>query len=249
MKILVTIKRAVHPKCQVWLNSDSSGVELDGLPMGINPFCKMAVEQAVQLKESSQANEVVVVSVGDKSVQEQLRDALAMGADRAIHIETAMSLEPIHIAVLLQKVVEEEAPDLVLMGKLSMDSDNAQTGAMLSSLLDIPLINCISSLSIEADHLVATCREDCGESKVLASYPAVVTTDLGLVKPRLVNLPDVMKAKRKPLIVRLASELETLLTRHCCIDAYQVPAGFDRKVLKCSSADELAQVVFDNVGK
>ena len=202
MKILVPVKRAIDYNVKVRVKPDNSAVDLTNTKMSINPFCEIAVEEAVRLKEKGVATEIVVVSIGDKACQEQIRTALALGADRGIQIETDASLDSLQIAKLLQRVVEEESPELVILGKQSIDSDNNQTGQMLAALTGMPQGTFASEVDI-ADGKVSVTREiDGGLQTVKLSLPAVVTTDLRLNEPRYASLPNIMKAKRKPLDVK-----------------------------------------------
>ena len=199
MKVLVAVKRVVDYNVKVRAKTDGSDVELNNVKMAINPFCEIAVEEAVRLKEAGTASEVVVVSVGDKSCQEQIRTALALGADRGIHVEAEGRPEPLEIAKLLKGVVEKESPDLVILGKQSIDGDNNQTGQMLAALAGMGQGTFASEVSI-ADGTVQVIREiDGGLQTVSLTLPAVVTTDLRLNEPRYASLPNIMKAKKKPL--------------------------------------------------
>ncbi|NKN32500.1 electron transfer flavoprotein subunit beta/FixA family protein [Marichromatium bheemlicum] len=204
MKVLVPVKRVIDYNVRVRVKSDHSDVDLANVKMAINPFCEIAVEAAVRLREDGKASEVVAVSVGPKVVQEQLRTALAMGADRAIWIETpetpeTAGLGPLGIAQLLAALVREEQPGLVLLGKQSIDGDNNQTGQMLAGLLDYPQGTFVSGLEL-GDEEVEVVREIDGGLQTLAlRLPAVVTTDLRLNTPRFIRAPDIMKARRKPI--------------------------------------------------
>lgn len=202
MKILVPVKRAIDYNVKVKVKADNSGVDLTNAKMAINPFCEIAVEEAVRLKEKGVASEIVVVSIGDKACQEQIRTALALGADRGLHIETATQLDSLQVAKLLAKVVEEEAPQLVILGKQSIDSDNNQTGQMLAALTGMPQGTFASKVDVQGDSVHVTREIDGGLQTVALSLPAVVTTDLRLNEPRYASLPNIMKAKRKPLDVK-----------------------------------------------
>ncbi|WP_100657223.1 electron transfer flavoprotein subunit beta/FixA family protein [Alteromonas flava] len=207
MKVLVAVKRAIDYNVKVRVKPDNSAVDLTNAKMSINPFCEIAVEEAVRLKEKGVASEIVVVSIGDKACQEQIRTALALGADRGIQIETAESLDSLQVAKLLQKVVEKEAPQLVILGKQSIDSDNNQTGQMLAALTSMPQGTFASEVAIDGDKVSVTREIDGGLQTVKLALPAVVTTDLRLNEPRYASLPNIMKAKRKPLDVINADEL------------------------------------------
>lgn len=212
MKILVPVKRVIDYNVKVRVKADNTGVDLSNTKMSINPFCEIAVEEAVRLQEKGIATEIVVVSIGDKSCQETIRTALALGADRGIQIETDENLDSLQVAKLLAKVVEEEKPELVVLGKQAIDSDNNQTGQMLAALTDMPQ-GTFASEVVVADGKVKVTREvDGGLQTVDLSLPAVVTTDLRLNEPRYAKLPNIMKAKRKPLDVKPAADFGVDLT-------------------------------------
>lgn len=206
MKVLVPVKRVIDYNVKVRVKSDQSDVDLSNTKMALNPFCEIAVEEAVCLKESGIATEIVVVSIGDSACQEQLRTALALGADRAIQIETKQSLDSLNIAKLLQKIVEEEQPELVILGKQSIDSDNNQTGQMLAALTGLPQGTFASSLEVLENKINVTREVDSGLQTLALTLPAIITTDLRLNEPRYASLPNIMKAKRKPLTVKSADE-------------------------------------------
>ena len=207
MKVLVAIKRVVDYNVKVRANSDNSDVDLANVKMSMNPFCEIAVEEAVRLKEKGLVNEIVTVSIGDSQSQEQLRTSLALGADRSILVQTEQPLEPLAVAKCLKAVCDNESPDLILMGKQAIDGDNNQTGQMLASLLGCGQGTFASEVNIE-DAKVAVTREiDGGLQTVALSLPAVVTTDLRLNEPRYASLPNIMKSKQKPLATMTADEL------------------------------------------
>ena len=195
MKILVPVKRVVDYNVKVRPLSDNSNVDLNNVKMSVNPFCEIAVEEAVRLKESGQATEVVVVTVGGDESQEQLRACLALGADRAILAQSEGLLEPLAIAKVLTKIVESENPNLVILGKQAIDGDNNQTGQMLAAMLDMPQATFASELKIEGDDAVVTREIDGGLQTISVNLPAVVTTDLRLNEPRYASLPNIMQAK------------------------------------------------------
>ena len=207
MKILVPIKRVVDYNVKVRPLSDNSNVDLNNVKMSVNPFCEIAVEEAVRLKESGQASEVVVVTVGGDESQEQLRACLALGADRAILAQSEGLLEPLAIAKVLTKIVESENPNLIILGKQAIDGDNNQTGQMLASILDMPQATFASELKIEGDNALVTREIDGGLQTINVSLPAIVTTDLRLNEPRYASLPNIMKAKKKPIEQINASDL------------------------------------------
>tara|TARA_B100001059_G_scaffold234255_1_gene276332 strand:- start:4849 stop:5598 length:750 start_codon:yes stop_codon:yes gene_type:complete len=218
MKVIVGIKRVVDPYVKVRVNADGSGVDLTNAKMAVNPFCEIAVEEAIRMKEAGSASEVVVVSVGPSQAQEQLRTALALGADRGILVESEKSLDPLAIAKILKAISEKESADLVILGKQSIDSDNNQTGQMLAALCGWPQGTFACKAEVEGDQIVVTREIDGGEQTVKLSIPAVVTTDLRLNEPRYASLPNIMKAKKKPidllqigdLGVNIESKLKTL---------------------------------------
>lgn len=202
MKVIVAIKRVIDHNIKIRVSSDQKGVDLTNVKMAINPFCEIAVEEAVRLKDKGVATEVVVVSVGSSSSQEQLRAALALGADRAILVESDLTLEPLAIAKVLANVVEEEKPQLVILGKQSIDSDNNQTGQMLAALCSMPQATFACDLEIGDGKAKVTREIDGGLQSLELELPAVVTSDLRLNEPRYASLPNIMKAKRKPLAIK-----------------------------------------------
>ena len=207
MKVLVAVKRVADANVKVRPKSDGSGADLNNVKMAINPFCEIAVEEAVRLKEAGTATEIVAVSIGNKSCQEQIRTSLALGADRGIQVETDAELQPLAIAKLLKAVVDKEQPELIIMGKQSIDGDNNQTGQMLAALAGLPQ-GTFASEVVVADGKVNVTREiDGGLQTVALNLPAVVTTDLRLNEPRYASLPNIMKAKKKPLDVLTPDEL------------------------------------------
>ena len=199
MKVLVAVKRVVDYNVKVRAKGDGSGVDLNNVKMSINPFCEIAVEEAVRLKEKGVATEVIAVSLGDKACQEQIRTALALGADRGILVETAEELQPLAVAKLLQAIVAREGVDLVIVGKQSIDGDNNQTGQMLAALAGMSQGSFASELVIENGKARVTREIDGGLQTVELVLPVVVTTDLRLNEPRYASLPNIMKAKKKPL--------------------------------------------------
>ena len=200
-RILVGIKRVVDYNVRIRVKPDASGVITDGVKMSINPFDEIALEEALRVKERGGAEEVVVVSIGPADCQQQLRTALAMGADRALHVQSDVPLEPLTAARVLLKLVEREQPFLVILGKQAIDDDNNQTGQMLAALWDRPQATFASKLELAAggDKATVTREVDAGLERLEVDLPAVVTTDLRLNEPRYVKLPDIMKAKKKPL--------------------------------------------------
>ncbi|NWG45154.1 MAG: electron transfer flavoprotein subunit beta/FixA family protein [Alphaproteobacteria bacterium] len=199
MKVLVPVKRVVDYNVKVRVKSDGSGVELANVKMSMNPFDEIAVEEAVRLKEAGTASEVIVVSVGPQQAQETLRTALAMGADRGILVKTDSPVEPLAVAKILKGVVEAEGPQLVILGKQAIDDDCNQTGQMLAALLGWPQGTFAFKLAPAADKLTVTREIDGGLQTLELKLPAVITTDLRLNEPRYASLPNIMKAKKKPI--------------------------------------------------
>ena len=207
MKILVPIKRVVDDNVKVRPLSDNSNVDLNNVKMAVNPFCEIALEEAVRLKESGKATEVIAVSVGKSDSQEQLRTALALGADRAVLVETDSLLEPLGISKVLQKVIEDEKPEIVILGKQAIDGDNNQTGQMLGALLDYPQATNASEIILEDSSVKVTREIDGGLQTLELTIPAIITTDLRLNEPRYASLPNIMKAKKKELNVISVNDL------------------------------------------
>ena len=209
MKILVAIKRVQDYNVKVRPKSDGSDVDIEGIKMGINPFDENALEEALRLKEKELASEITVVSIGDEKNQDVLRHGLAMGANRAILVETNESLEPLGVAKVLKGLVDKEKPDLILLGKLALDSDAGQTGQMLAGLLDYPQGTFASKVDIENNKILVTREIDGGTNTLKMNIPAVLTADLRLNEPRFVKLPNLMMARKKTIEKINASELAT----------------------------------------
>ena len=207
MKVLVPIKRVIDFNVRVQLKRDNSGVQTDGVKMSVNPFDEIAVEEALRLREKGIATEVVAVSIGTADVQQQLRTALAMGADRAIQVDFNEETQPLHVARLLKAVVERESAELVILGKQAIDDDANQTGQMLAALLGWPQATFASAVGIEGGKATVTREVDAGLETLELDLPAVITTDLRLNEPRFVKMPDIMKARKKPLDVVPAADL------------------------------------------
>ena len=207
MKVLVPVKRVVDPNVKIRIKSDNTGVELANVKMAMNPFDEIAVEEALRLVEAGTAQEIVVVSMGSERCQETIRTALAMGADRGIHVKTEDAPQPLAVAKLLGAIVDKEAPDLVIMGKQAIDDDSSQTGQMLAGLLGWPQGTFASKLDIGDGRIEVTREVDGGLETVALDLPAVVTTDLRLNEPRYASLPNIMKAKRKPIDETTPDEL------------------------------------------
>ena len=199
MKVLVAVKRVVDYNVKVRVKADNTGVDLANVKMSMNPFCEIGVEEAIRLKEKGIATEVVAVSIGPTAAQEQLRTALALGADRAILVETAEELSSLAVAKLIKAVVDQEQPQLVMLGKQAIDSDNNQTGQMLGALTVYAQGTFASKVEVSGDKVNVTREIDGGLQTVTLNLPAIVTTDLRLNEPRYASLPNIMKAKKKPL--------------------------------------------------
>lgn len=247
MKILVPIKRVVDFNVKIRVKSDGSGVDLANVKMSMNPFDEIAVEEAVRLKEAGKAEEIIVVSIGAKKTQETLRTALAMGADRAIHIVADETIEPLAAAKILKAVVDEENPGLVLLGKQAIDDDCNQTGQMLSALLGWPQGTFAYKLELEAEKAVVTREVDGGLQTLAINLPAIVTTDLRLNEPRYASLPNIMKAKKKPLEEKeLSSFGVDTATRHKIITTTE-PAAREAGV-KVETVAELVSKLKNEAG-
>jgi len=231
MKILVAVKRVIDFNLKVRVKADQSDVDLSHVKMALNPFCEIAVEEAIRLKEAGIASEVIVVSIGSKACQEQLRTALALGADRGIHIDAEDKLEPLNIAKLLAQVVEQEQAQLVILGKQSIDSDNNQTGQMLAALLGCAQATFACEVKITDGKLQVTREVDGGLQTLSLTLPAVVTTDLRLNEPRYASLPNIMKAKRKPIDVTTPEALAVKLKSHSEQISVQPPSERSAGVL------------------
>ena len=223
MKILVAIKRVVDYNVRVQINRDGSGVATEGVKMGINPFDEIALEEALRIRDNGTEAEIVAVSIGPAAAQQQLRTALAMGADRALLIATDAAVQPLLAARALLKIVEDETPDLVLMGKQAIDDDAGQTGQMLAALWQRPQATFASKLELNGTHATVTREVDEGLQTIRVELPAVVTTDLRLNTPRFVKMPDIMKARKKPLDTRALSDLGLADTPTLELKAYTAP--------------------------
>lgn len=207
MKILVAVKRVVDYNIKVRIKPDGSDVDIHGVKMGVNPFDENAIEEALRLKEQGKATEVVAVSLGTTANQDVLRHALAMGADRAILIESHVKLQPLGVAKLLKTVVEREQPDIILLGKQAIDDDAGQTGQMLAALLGYPQGTFVSALNVEGNEVTVTREVDGGTEDIAITLPAVITADLRLNAPRFVKLPNLMMARKKPIETLHAPEM------------------------------------------
>ena len=238
MKIIVPIKRVVDYNVKVRPLGDQSDVDLNNVKMAMNPFCEIAIEEAVRLKEAGTATEVIAVTVGKSDSQEQLRTALALGADRAILVETDSLLEPLAIAKALAKVIEAEAPKLVILGKQAIDGDNNQTGQMLAALLNYGQATFASKISIDGDSASVTREIDGGLQTIKVSLPAIITTDLRLNEPRYASLPNIMKAKKKELDVQPIDAMGIDTAPRIELLSVELPAA-RQEGIKVESVEEL----------
>ena len=207
MKLLVTVKRVIDYNVQIRVKADGSGIEKDNVKMSMNPPDENAVEEALRIKEAGKADEIIILSVGNDKAQETIRTALAMGADRGIHIKTDNDLEPLAISKIISKVAEEEKPSIILMGKQAIDDDCNQTGQMTSALLNWPQATFASKIEIEGQNAIVTREIDEGLERIKVSIPFVASCDLRLNEPRYASLPNIMKAKKKPIDTKEASSL------------------------------------------
>ncbi|MCW8871756.1 MAG: electron transfer flavoprotein subunit beta/FixA family protein [Xanthomonadales bacterium] len=239
MKILVGIKRVVDYNVRVRVLPDGSGVDTDGVKMSVNPFDEIALEEALRIKEAGKAEEVIVVSVGGDECQQQLRTGLAMGADRAIQVKTGESLQPLSVARAFLKIIEREQPGLVILGKQAIDDDNSQTGQMLAALWDRPQATFASKLTLSDGSATVVREVDIGLETIEIDLPAVVTVDLRLNEPRFVKLPDIMKAKRKPLDVVPLEDLDVGADSNLSVTKFAPPAQRAKGIM----VEDAAQLV------
>ena len=237
MKVLVPVKRVIDAYVSIRVKSDGSGVDTDNVKMSLNPFCEIALEEAIRLKEAGTASEVVLVSVGSADIETVIRSGLAMGADRAIRVDTDNDVEPLAIAKILKHVVEKEEAALVITGKQSIDGDNNQTGQMLSALLDWPQATFASEFVLEGDSAKVTREIDGGLETIAIPMPAVITTDLRLNEPRYPTLPNIMKAKKKPLDVIALEDTGVDVTKRQTISNVAPPAERSAGIIVESVAD------------
>ena len=240
MKILVPLKRVVDYNVKVRPLADNSNVDLNNVKMSVNPFCEIALEEAVRIKEAGNADEVLAISIGKIESQEQLRTALALGADRAILVETETLLEPLAIAKSIAKIIETEKPDLVILGKQTIDGDNNQTGQMLGALLNFPQATNASEVVLDGSHANVTREIDGGLQTLRLTLPAIVTTDLRLNEPRYASLPNIMKAKKKELSVMPIADLGVDVSARTELLSVESPASREAGVI-VESVDELVE--------
>ena len=247
MKVLVAVKRVIDANIRVRVKADETGVETTNVKMSMNPFDEIGVEQAVRLKEAGTAGEIVAVSLGVEQCQETIRTALAMGADRGILVRSDTDLQPLAVAKLLKAVVEQERPDLVILGKQAIDDDSNQTGQMLAGLLGWPQGTFASKLVIEDGRATVTREVDAGLETVSLKMPVVMTTDLRLNEPRYASLPNIMKAKRKPIDVKTPEELGVDVTPRLTVLKVVEPPKRHAGV-KVANAAELVAKLRDEAG-
>ena len=241
-RILVGIKRVVDYNVRIRVKPDGTGVVTDGVKMGINPFDEIALEEALRIKERGGAEEVVVATIGPADVQQQLRTALAMGADRALHVQADGIIEPLIAARALLKLVEKEQPFLVIVGKQAIDDDNSQTGPMLAALWNRPQVTFASKVELSDGKARVTREVDAGLETLEVDLPALVTTDLRLNEPRYVKLPDIMKAKKKPLEALTLGALGVEAKQHLKLVKFEPPAQ-RQKGVKVKDAGELVEAL------
>ena len=239
MKILVAVKRVVDYNVKVRPKSDNSDVDLANVKMSINPFCEIAVEEAVRLKEKGLATEILAVTIGPQQAQEQLRTAMALGVDRGILVSTEETMEPLAIAKCLKAIVDSESPDLILMGKQAIDGDNNQTGQMLAALTGLPQATFASEVVLEEGSAKVTREVDGGLQTLSLSLPAIVTSDLRLNEPRYASLPNIMKAKKKPLDTTTPEELGVDVTPRVKLLNVELPAQREAGII----VEDVAQLV------
>ena len=244
MKVLVPVKRVIDANIKVRVKADKSGVELDNVKMAMNPFCEIAVEESIRMKEAGIASDVVVVSVGPEKSQETIRTGLAMGIDRGILVEVEGNLEPLAVSKLLKAVVEKEEPDLVLMGKQAVDNDNNQTGQMLSAMLGWSLGTFVSKIDVQDSGFQVVREVDGGLETVNLTKPSVITVDLRLNEPRYASLPNIMKARKKPIETFTPEDLDVDVTpRVTVLEVVEPPTR--QAGLRVENAAELIEKLTD----
>ena len=248
MKILIPIKRVNDYNVKVRPNQANTDVDLSNVKMAVNPFCEIALEEAIRLKEGGKATEIIAVSVGDEKNQEQLRTALALGADRAILVKTDKTLQPLDVSKVLVKVYEKESPNLVIMGKVGIDGDHNQTGQMFSALTNLPQITFASKVELNGENVEVTREIDGGLETLSSSLPAVITTDLRLNEPRYASLPNIMKAKSKPIDIIELKELNLEITNRLEVLEVKAPPERGGSVKMLDNHSELIDVLKNKEG-
>ena len=247
MKVLVPVKRVVDYNVKIRVKADGSGVDIANVKMSMNPFDEIANEEAIRLKEKGVATEIVAVSLGEAKCQETLRTALAMGADRAIHVETSVELQPLAVAKLLKAIVDREQPRIVLMGKQAIDDDSNQTGQMLAALLGWGQATFASSIAVEGETAVVDREVDEGTERIRVRLPAVITADLRLNEPRYASLPNIMKAKKKPIDIVKPADLGVDPAPRLQYTRYEEPPKRQAGV-RVGSVDELVARLKNEAG-
>ena len=247
MKVLVAVKRVIDYNVKVRVKADQSGVELANVKMSMNPFDEIGVEEALRLREAGKAEEIIAISLGAQQCQETIRTALAMGADRGIHVKTDAELQPLAIAKLMKAVIDEEQPGFVILGKQAIDDDSNQTGQMVAGLLGWPQATFASELDIGSDNARITREVDGGLETVDIKVPCVMTTDLRLNEPRYASLPNIMKAKKKPIDEKTPEDLGVDITPRLKTLTVTEPPGRDAGI-KVESVAELVDKLHNEVG-
>ncbi len=247
MKVLVPVKRVLDFNVKVRVKSDESGVDLANVKMSMNPFDEISVEQAVRMQEAGTATETIAVSIGPDKAQETIRTSLAMGIDRGIHVNTDAEVEPLAVAKILKAIVEEEKPDLVILGKQAIDDDSNQTGQMLAALLGWPQATFANSMDKDGDSLTVAREVDGGIQTIKVTLPAVITTDLRLNEPRYASLPNIMKAKRKPIDAKTTDDYGVDISQRLTTVKVAEPAGRTAGVKVEDAAELVAKLKSEGV--
>ncbi|PHS37782.1 MAG: electron transfer flavoprotein subunit beta [Robiginitomaculum sp.] len=247
MKVLVPVKRVLDFNVKVRVKSDQSGVDLANVKMSMNPFDEISVEEAVRMQEADTATETIAVSIGPDKCAETIRTSLAMGIDRGIHVKTDAEVEPLAVAKILKAIVDEEKPELVLLGKQAIDDDSNQTGQMLAALLGWPQATFANSIAKEGDHLTVGREVDGGIQTIKVSLPAVVTVDLRLNEPRYASLPNIMKAKRKPIDAKTPDDYGVDISPRLTTLKVTEPAGRTAGVKVADAAELVAKLKEEGV--
>ncbi|MBA5723634.1 electron transfer flavoprotein subunit beta/FixA family protein [Candidatus Liberibacter sp.] len=240
MKILVPVKRVIDYNAKVRIKSDGSGIEHNNMKMSMNPFDEVAIEEAIQLKENGIATEIIAVSIGSHDSEETLKNALAMGADRGILIESDEILEPLSVAKLLREIVKQEKPRIVILGKKAIDDEASQTGQMLATLMGWAQATFVSSIKVHDDHVIVVRETDFGTETITITLPAIITVDLNLNEPRYISLPNIMKARKKTLEKKIASDFALNLTPRLKVLSFE-ENSVERSGLRVHSVPELLE--------
>ena len=245
MKILVTVKRVIDYNVQIRVKADGSGVETENVKMSMNPPDENAVEEALRIKESGKADEVVIVSIGEDKVKETIRTALAMGADRGIHVKTSSEIEPLNVVKILEKIVEKENPKMILMGKQAIDDDCNQTGQMLSAKLGWAQGTFASKIDLQDQSVIITREIDEGLEKIKTSLPMVATCDLRLNEPRYASLPNIMKAKKKPIDDYTSEDLNVNITPRIKLLKVEEPPKRNKGIMVADVAELVQKLKYE----